>query len=110
MKSTLVNNVDYRARAKINIAIFATLALIIYFVSLLPENKDTPAKPPFVISELWGNLLININDRELSNDECEALIVKNLSRQNIDKISVFDTRGQVCFSNLKRDSGIVQLR
>jgi hypothetical protein len=56
--------------------------------------------------ELWGSLLINYSEK-LTNKDCEKLIIKNLNRKNIDKIFVFDVHGQVCFSNLKRDSGII---
>lgn len=97
-------------RGKINLVIISVFFGLLYFVSSLPGNSitDAEASPvaPITYNELFGSLLINVN-KNLSNKECEELILKNVNRANIDKISVFGTNGQVCFSNLKRDSGIV---
>lgn len=100
----------YNAKGKINLLIIAVFFALLYFLTLVPGNSITQADAepvaPIKYTELFGGLLINVN-KDMSNKECEALIIKNVNRPNIDKISIFDINGQVCFSNLKRDSGIV---
>lgn len=100
-------------RAKWNLLIIVVFGSLIYFLNSLPgKQQQAESKPAVTTTQVLGNLLININDRKLSNDECAQYIsdtVNNYDTSKVTKISVFDTSGQVCFSDLKRDSGIVYI-
>jgi hypothetical protein len=98
-------------RGKINLVIMAAFLALAYFASQAPDKPktiDTTAKLPVEYSELFGNYHINVN-KQITHDECATYIIKALNNvsKNVSSIFVFDTTGQVCFSDLKRDSGIV---
>jgi hypothetical protein len=108
-----VKNIDYNKRAKINAAIITVFLALGYFASQVPaQNQQTPIpKDAINYTNVFGDLHININ-KPITNEECAAYILKALSNisPEIETIFVFDDNGQVCFSNLKRDSGIVYTR
>ena len=105
-----VKDIDYNKRAKINTVIIMVFLALGYFASQVPE-KPKPQDPFYTVAteytESFGNLLINVK-KPITNEECATYIIKSLKpNSDIETIFVFDPSGQVCFSNLKRDSGIV---
>jgi hypothetical protein len=106
--NTLTNTTEIKP---VNIIIILFIIGLFYLIFTVPPNAPA-VKPPVTTTLIFGTLVINADDRILSNDECAQFIfdtIHNYDTSKVSKISVFDKNSQVCFYVLTKDEGIVYI-